>query len=134
MSILGLDDQKGHIASLIKLAKADGSVSEHEINLIKIIAIKMGISSSDFNEIVINVESINSLPPSNRADKEKYLYNLLTLMKIDLKTDEDEQKICEELGLRLGFGVDEVKKAGEYMTANLDQVITFEEFLTVLNA
>lgn len=134
MSILGLDDQKGHIASLIKLAKADGTVSEHEINLIKIIAIKMGISSSDFNEIVINVESINSLPPSSREEKEKYLYNLLTLLKIDLKTGEEELKIYEELGLRLGFGVDEVKKVGEFMSANLGRVVSYDEFQETLNS
>ena len=93
----------------------------------------MGISSSDFNEIVINVESINSLPPSSREEKETYLYHIFSLMKIDLKTDDDEQKICEELGLRLGFGVEEVKRAGEHMTDKMHDVVTIEEFKKVLN-
>lgn len=131
--MIGLDDKKGHIAALIKLAKADGAVSQHEVNLIKIIAIRLGISSSDFNHIVLNSETVNAIPPSSRDEKEQYLYNIFMLMKIDLKTDEEEQKICEELGLRLGFGVDEVKRAGEFMTANLSDVVSFEEFKAKLN-
>ncbi len=128
----GLDDKKGHIASLIKLAQADGVISQYESNLIKMIAIRMGISSNDFNEIVINIDSINSLPPSKREEKEVYLYNIFMLMKIDLKTDPEEQSICEELALRLGFGVDEIKRAGEFMTANLNEVTDFESFKNVL--
>jgi len=131
--MIGLDDKKGHIAALIKLAKADGAISEHEVNLIKLIAIRMGISSSDFNYIVLNTDSVNSLPPSGREEKEQYLYNIFMLMKIDLKTDEEEQKICEELALRLGFGVSEVKKAGEFMTANLKEIVSLDEFKTELN-
>lgn len=131
--MIGLDDKKGHIAALIKLAKADGVISQYESNLIKMIAIRMGISSNDFNEIVINIESVNSLPPSKREEKEGYLYNLFMLMKIDLKTDPDEQKMCEELALRLGFGVDEVKRSGEFMTANLSEVTDFDDFKNVLN-
>ena len=131
--MLGLDDKKGHVAALIKLGKADGVITQHEVDLIKIIAIRLGISSNDFNEIVINVESINPMAPSTRNEKELYLYNLFLLMKIDLKTDDEEQNICEELGLRLGFGVEEIRKAGEFMTANLQEVIGFEEFSNVLN-
>ena len=131
--MIGLDDKKGHIAALIKLAKADGAISEHEVNLIKMIAIRLGISSSDFNHIVLNSETVNSLPPSSREEREHYLYNIFMLMKIDLKTDEEEQKICEELALRLGFGVSEVKKAGEFMTANLKEVVSFEDFKNELN-
>lgn len=131
--MIGLDDKKGHIAALIKLANADGVITQYESNLIKMIAIRMGISSDDFNEIVTNIDSVNSLPPSKKEEKEVYLYNLFMLMKIDLKTDPEEQKMCEELALRLGFGVDEVKRAGEFMTANLNKVTDFEEFKSVLN-
>jgi len=131
--MIGLDDKKGHIAALIKLANSDGVITQYESNLIKMIAIRMGISSNDFNEIVINVESINSVPPSTKEEKEVYLYNLFILMKIDLKSDPEEQKMCEELALRLGFGVDEVKRAGEFMTANLSEVTDFASFKKVLN-
>lgn len=131
--MIGLDDKKGHIAALIKLANADEVITQYESNLIKMIAIRMGISSDDFNEIVTNIESVNSLPPSKKEDKEVYLYNLFMLMKIDLKTDPEEQKICEELALRLGFGIDEIKRAGEFMTANLNQVTNFDDFKNVLN-
>ena len=131
--MIGLDDKKGHIAALIKLAKADGVISQYESNLIKMIAIRMGISSNDFNEIVINIDSINSLPPSKPEEKEVYLYNVFMLMKIDLKTDPEEQSICEELGLRLGFGVDEIKRAGEFMTANLNEITDFADFQKVLH-
>lgn len=133
MSILGLDDKKGHIATLIKIAKADGVISAHEVTLIKIIAIKMGISSDDFNEIVTNVDRVNSLPPSTKEEKEQYLYNIFLLMKADLKTDGEEQRICEELALRLGFGVSEVKRAADHMIANLDTVVSLDEFTQVLN-
>jgi hypothetical protein len=131
--MIGLDDKKGHVAALIKLAKADGAISEHEVNLIKIIAIRLGVSNADFNHIVLNSETINSLPPSSREEREQYLYNVFLLMKIDLKTDDKEQEICEELGLRLGFEVTELKRAGEYMTSNLDKVISLDEFRNELN-
>jgi hypothetical protein len=101
--------------------------------LIKMISIRLRISSADFNHIVLNTESVNSLPPSSKEGREQYLYNLFMLMKIDLKTDPEEQQICEELGLRLGFGVSELKQAAEFMTSNFDQIITIDEFRAELN-
>jgi hypothetical protein len=131
--MIGLDDRKGHVAALLTLAKADGAISQHEVNLIKMISIRLRISSADFNHIVLNTESVNSLPPSSKEGREQYLYNLFMLMKIDLKTDPEEQQICEELGLRLGFGVSELKQAAEFMTSNFDQIITIDEFRAELN-
>lgn len=133
MSISNLDDRKGHVAGLIKLAKADGIVTESEAQLIRIIAIRMGLSSSEFNEIIINIEHINSIPPTSREEKEQYLYDIFQLMKVDLRTDEEEQQICEQLGLRLGFGVSEVKKAGIYMSERLTEVVSFNDFKAALN-
>lgn len=132
--MIGLDDKKGHIAALLKLAKADGTISQHEANLIKMIAIRMGISSSDFNEIVLNLESANSIPPATREEKEMYLFQVFTLMKVDLKTDEAEQKICEELGIRLGFNTADVQRTAEFMRENLHEVVSFHEFKRVLDS
>ena len=132
MSVLGLDDKKGHIAALIKLAKADGEISQGEVDLIKLIAIHMGVTSNEFNDIVQHADTITVFPPNSQEEKERYLFNIFSLMKIDLKADVEETRICEELGLRLGYGVQELKKVSIYMRAKINEVVDFEEFKTVL--
>jgi uncharacterized tellurite resistance protein B-like protein len=133
MSIFGMNDKKSHIAGLIKIAKSDGELSGHEVNVIKIIAIKMGISSTDFNDVVVNLDSISFIAPKTEEEKLKYLYDIFLVMKIDLEAKEEEHQICEELGMRLGFAVTDLERVAEYINKKLDHVVTIEEFKKVLS-
>lgn len=133
MSVFGVDEKKSHIAGLIKIAKSDGEISVHEVNLIKVIAINMGLSSSEFNEVVINIDTISTVPPKSEGERLRYLYDIFSVMKIDLEAKEEEHQICEELGMRLGFAVADLERVAEHMNKKLDHVVTYDEFMKVLN-
>ena len=126
--------KRTHVAGLIKLAKADGVVKESEVGLIKLIAIRMGLSSSEFNDIVTSIDQIEFNAPESLDEKKQFLYDVFQLMKVDLSTDDSEQEICQQLGLSLGFEESTVMKASRHMSSKLSEVVSRSEFDAVVFA
>lgn len=124
--------KKSHIANLIKIAKADNKLTQEEVIFIKSIAIKLGVSSADFNEVVLNVESIKEDLPVSSEGKIHALYDLLTLMSLDMNADQEEIDICKHIGSLIGFSEDKLNKAIQLAVNNVDNVVTKEQMLEVL--
>jgi hypothetical protein len=126
------EEKHTHVANLIKLAKSDKELVQDEVTFIKSIAIKLGVTSADFNEIALNVESVKDVTPFSAEAKARQFYDVLTLMSIDQKADEEEESLSRELGQKLGFSNDQVERAITLTKDNLDKVITPEQIAEIV--
>ena len=126
------EEKHTHVANLIKLAKSDRELIQDEVTFIKSIAIKLGVDSSDFNKIALNVESVKDVTPVSVEVKARQFYDILTLMSIDQKADKEEEKLSRELGQKLGFTNDQVERAITITKDNLDKVITPEQIAEIV--
>jgi len=126
------DEKHAHVANLIKIAKADRTLTPEEVIFIKSIAIKLEVSSSDFNQIVLNAEAVKDAVSYSSEVKMRQFYEMLTLMSIDGDADEHEEKICREVGTILGFNEEQVQRAIGLTKENLNKVVTPEQIAEVV--
>jgi hypothetical protein len=128
------EEKHTHVANLIKLAKADKELVQDEVIFIKSIAIKIGVDSSDFNNIALNLESVKEVTPVSVEVKARQFYDILTLMSIDQKADEEEENLSRELGGKLGFSKDQVERAITITKDNLEKIITPDQIAEIVGA
>ena len=129
--MLGLDEKSSQVANLIKMASSDGNVNYFEDMFIKIIVAKVGITPQEFKYVIDNLDKIPF-----RAPKEEnnyfYFWQTLQVMKIFMVADEEEIKLCKEIGLRIGFSNAQVEKMVTYMKGHLRSVIELNHFKEVM--
>jgi uncharacterized tellurite resistance protein B-like protein len=126
------ETKKFHVANLIKMAKADNKLTQEEVIFVKSVAIKLGISSADFNEIVLNVESVKPEVPATTSSRISAFYDLLTMMSLDMDAHKDEVAMCAHLGELLGFTNGQVQNAIDLCVKNVDKVVSKQEVEAVL--
>ncbi len=97
------DRKRSHLKNLIEIALADGAFDESEMALVKEIAIKLELTENDIEEIRKNPESVKFTPPSSEKLKIEQLNELVKLMIVDTKIDEEEVKVCKNLAIKLNL-------------------------------
>jgi uncharacterized tellurite resistance protein B-like protein len=126
------EEKHTHVANLIKVAKADRELTQEEVMFIKSIAIKLEISSNEFNQIALNSESIKEATPFNQDIKIKLFYDVLTLMIIDTDAHEEEEQLCKEIGKTLGFNEAQIYRAIKLSKENLETVVTPDQIAEII--
>lgn len=124
--------KKFHIANLITIAKADGKLTQEEVIFVKSVAIKLGVSSNEFNEVVLNIESVKEEIPVTTDGRLQALYDILTMMSLDMDAHEEEIKICTHLGALIGFTSEQVDTAIKLSVANVNKVITKDQIAAAI--
>lgn len=89
------------LQDLIALSKADNNVSFMETQFINSVAMTMGISPSELQNLKDNPIAYN--PPNPEIDRITQFYRLLLLMGVDSDHHEKEVEFCKNLGLKMGL-------------------------------
>ena len=89
------------LQDLIALSKADNNVSFMETQFINSVAMTMGISPSELQNLKNNPIAYN--PPNPEIDRITQFYRLLLLMGVDSDHHEKEVEFCKNLGLKMGL-------------------------------
>lgn len=89
---------QSHLANLIKLAYADGHISEIEEHLLFSIAHRLGLEEQDVARIKKNIQGIEFHLPAQYDDRIEQFTDLLTLMAIDDKIDVEEERYIRQIG------------------------------------
>ncbi len=91
------------IALMLKLAKKDQYYDEKEFVYILQVSNYMGISSEEMRDIQLNLNKYNFTPPKTESERMTVLYYLLFCMKSDGKVTDEEVRLVQKIGFRLGF-------------------------------
>ncbi len=124
-------DQKrniSHFANIVKIAKADGTVTDEEIELLKFIALKYQITDDKFKEIFKDPDYYPIRAQLSCEERVERLYDLLRMVFADHKKRSAEVSILRKIIIGLAFPlkfVDEIV----IQAVNLDiENISFDEF------
>ena len=126
------ESKKFHVANLIKIAKADGKLTHEEVIFVKSVAIKLGITSSEFNEVVLNAETVKEEVPATKEGRMQALYDLVTMMSLDMEASSEEIEMCEHMGVLIGFTKEQVDKAIKLAVDNVNSVVTKQQMESVI--
>lgn len=99
-------DNKHHeklslLQDLIALSKADNNVSFMETSFINSIAMGLGISAAELQNLKDN--PIAYSPQDKEIDRITQFYRLLLLMGVDTNHHKKEIEFCKNLGLKMGL-------------------------------
>lgn len=96
--------KKNYLLSLIKLAKADGFISDQELELLIKMGKKHGVSQAEVLELISDADEFFYKAPVSDADRFDQLYDMVEMMMADGRVEESEKKyiidVAEKMGVR----------------------------------
>lgn len=94
---------KGHFSAIVRVALSDGTITPEEKQFLDKLAIKLEISSSEYEEILENplVYPIN--PPLLHAHRLERLHDLAKMVYADDVLGEQQEELLIRFALALGF-------------------------------
>lgn len=94
--------QKSNLKHLVALAKADGFISDSEVDFIYKAGEKSGLKEDEVTYVLENSELIEFTSPVNDSERFEQIFNVVELMVADGQIEDEEMDFCIELALKLG--------------------------------
>ncbi|MAT54698.1 MAG: hypothetical protein CMN32_09470 [Saprospirales bacterium] len=96
------------ISLLVKQAVAEGRISAVEEQFLQHAAKSLNIGPEELQAIKSNPQAFEIAPPPDERTRMTILYYLLFMMRADGEIRPEEEKLCYEVGFRLGFRMEMV--------------------------
>jgi hypothetical protein len=126
---------KGHFASTVRLALADGIFAPEEKVFIDRLAIKLEISAEEYEEILKNPTNYPINPPYLNTQRIERLYDLARIVNIDHDLGGRQDIMLAKLCLGIGFEpkiIDSLVIKALSLAANKVDLETFHEEIVLL--
>ena len=125
---------RDHFAAIVRLALADGKISDEEQAFINRTAINLEIDEAEVDNIIENINDYPINPPVSKQIRLERLYDLTRMVFADNIADEAEKKLMNRLIIGLGFEADNtdyiVEKSFEEILKGSDEDEFIAAFLT----
>lgn len=102
--------KKSHVKNLVKMASADGSVDDVEVEFLYKVAKKYGVDPEEVQYIIDNPDQYSFSPPATKEDRHAQLLNLTIMMMIDDVIDDNEMALLKKFAIGLGYPIMKVDK------------------------
>lgn len=100
----------GHFASVVKIAKTDGIISDGEQVLLDRAAKKLNISEEEYQLILKSPEKFPVNPPVSYDERIERLYRLTNMIFADENVDKEEVGILRKIAIALNFSSENAEK------------------------
>lgn len=117
------DRNRGHFASIVRVALADGAISEEEQKFLDELASRLEISEEDYEKILEKPEKYPVNPPYLHINRIERLYDLARMVYADHILGPKQKDILKKFAVALGFSgniEDLVDKALSLLVLNVD--------------
>jgi len=114
---------KGHFASIVRVALANGHFSPEEKAFLDELAIRLEISEEDYAKILAKPESYPVNPPYLETNRIERLYDLARMVYVNHVLGPKQKEILKKFTVALGFTKDIdhlVDKALSLLVLNVD--------------
>lgn len=127
---------KGHFSAIVRVAIADGDMSQEEKTFLDKLAKKLEISTEEYEEILENPLKYPINPPYLHSQRVERLYDLARMVYADHILGQKQKDILTKFALALGFTPGNVPyivdKALSLLVLNVD-LDTFVYEMTHMN-
>ena len=107
------------LKALAQLANSDGDIDERELRLIFRIGKAHGMNQVEIQSIIDQPGQLGDLKSLHEDDKFEFLYSIIQLMKIDDEIYNEEVLFCQEIAMKLGYGLGAVMEMYPYVHKNI---------------
>lgn len=100
---------RDHFAAIVRVALADGVISEEEKAFIDRLAIHLEIEDEEKASILENSDQHPINPPTTKKGRLERLYDLARMVLADHIADEAEKQLMKRMVVGLGFPTDQIE-------------------------
>lgn len=100
---------RDHFAAIVRIALADGVISEEEKAFIDRLAIHLEIEDEEKASILENSDQHPINPPTTKQGRLERLYDLVRMVLADHIADEAEKQLMKRMVVGLGFPTDQIE-------------------------
>lgn len=107
----GMHEQnKGHFASIVKLALRDNKIASEEHKLLERLAIRLDITTAEFKEILKDPQKYPENATFSYDERLEHLYDLTKMLFIDKNPTIDKTSMMDRIAVGLGFPVENARE------------------------
>lgn len=104
------EQNKGHFASIVKLALLDQRINDAEFKLLERLASRLDISKGEFDAILKNPSNFEAISPDCYDERLERLYDLTKMLFLDRNPTIDKTSTMDRIAVGLGFPVENVRQ------------------------
>ena len=104
---------RDHFAAIVRVALADGIITDEEKAFLNRTAINLEIEEAEVAEIMANPDNFPINPPANEQRRFERLFDLTRMVYADHIADEGEVQLLNRLVIGLGFATDDAQAIAE---------------------
>jgi len=97
------------VKNVVSVMLADGKITHEEQEYLKTMSVRIGLSKSQLEYILKNIESIEFTPAKTKEERFDQLLNAVIMMMVDGDIDKSELTLCHDLAAKLMFSEDTVE-------------------------
>lgn len=122
---------KGHFSAIVRVATSDGDLTKEEREFLDKLAVRLEISTEEYEEILENPLKYPINPPYSHAQRLERLYDLSRMVYVDHVLGPKQKEVLTRFALALGFTPGNVNyivdKALSLLVLNVDlDTFTYE--------
>jgi len=103
------EQNKGHFASIVKLALLDQKITDEEYKLLERLAIRLDITKNEFGSILKTPNNYPIISPVSYEERLECLYDLTKMLFLDKNPTIDKTSTLDRIAVGLGFHIDNVR-------------------------
>ncbi|MDO9276171.1 MAG: TerB family tellurite resistance protein [Lutibacter sp.] len=104
------EQNKGHFASIVKLALHDHRINDEEFKLLERLANRLDITKSEFENILKKPSNYPAISPDTYDERLECLYDLTKMLFLDKNPTIDKTSTMDRIAVGLGFPVENVRE------------------------
>ncbi|TDE06478.1 tellurite resistance TerB family protein [Flavobacterium hiemivividum] len=121
---------KGHFSSIVRLALADGVFAPEEKEFLDKLAIRLEISSAEYEEILENPSKYPINPPYLNSMRLERLYDLARIVRVDHVLGDNQEVMLKKLSLGIGFTPENVDLVVANALLLVDNNVDSDDFVS----
>ena len=111
-----------HFANIVRIAGADGIITEEEIVFLQIVAKKYNIEDDKFREILRYPERFPTIGHLECLERIERFYDLLIMIRADHVVAVEEVSVLRKIAVGLAFPLQKIDEIVDYaVTVDLDK-------------
>ena len=99
-----------HFAALVRIAKADETLTDTEHALLKRVAVRLGIDNAMFKTILREAHQFKINTAVSENERYAHLFDLIQMVIADATADAAEKKLTRRIAIGMGFTENKVEK------------------------
>ncbi|MGQ7946223.1 TerB family tellurite resistance protein [Flavobacterium sp. WC2509] len=124
-----IQKNRGHFSAIVRIAHADGNITEREQNFLDKLAVALQISKEEYEEILANPNKHEINAPYLYVDRLEALYKLARIVHRDHQLGDLQEHLMVKFGLALGFTPSNVNYIVDKALKLVDLEVDEETFL-----